>query len=115
MTFRELSPNRSSLIVEVRMQDSTAESARASLIASIAGAAIFSLPLRKHLYAGFPSVLLIPSPLLSLVLWRGGAVSYRTRPYAIVGILMMALEFLAFAPNLFIGYPGVQQRCFHVG
>ena len=42
---------------------------------SIAGAAIFPLPLRLHGILGIPSVLLILSPLMSLILWKVGVVS----------------------------------------
>jgi hypothetical protein len=38
---------------------------------SIAGAAIFPLPLRLHLIMGMPSILVIFSPMLGLILWRG--------------------------------------------
>src|SRR5579864_8972757 len=37
---------------------------------SIAGAALFPLPLRLHGILGSPSMLLILSPVLSLILWR---------------------------------------------
>jgi hypothetical membrane protein len=82
---------------------------------SIGGAAVFPLPLRAHLYFGLPSVLLLLSPLLSLILWRGSARLVTIRPYAIIGLCVMSLGFFAFAPRFLADYAGLKQRLFHAG
>lgn len=82
---------------------------------SIGGAGIFPLPLRLHLILGMPSVLLIFSPMLSLLLWT----RMRRLPHialmSSVGFLVMSLGFLAFMPGLLPEYPGLKQRLFHAG
>jgi hypothetical membrane protein len=82
---------------------------------SIAGAGLFPLPLRMHLIAGFPSVLLVLSPLLALLLWRDGQALSGFQPVAALSLLVMSLGFLAFFPNVWAAYPGLKQRLFHVG
>src|SRR5579859_3607154 len=81
---------------------------------SIAGAALFPLPLRLHAILGSPSILLIFSPLLSLILWR------KKRPrhvvsMSLVSFVVMSLGFLAFMPNVLPEYMGLKQRFFHFG
>ena len=81
---------------------------------SIAGAALFPLPLRLHGILGSPSMLLILSPVLSLILWR------RKEPrhvvsMSVVSFLVMSLGFLAFMPDVLAEYAGLKQRFFHVG
>jgi hypothetical membrane protein len=82
---------------------------------SIAGAGVFPLPLRLHLILGMPSVLLILSPVMSLLLWG----KVRGLPHivamSLVALGLMSLGFLAFAPGVLSGYPGLKQRFFHVG
>ena len=82
---------------------------------SIAGAAIFPLPLRLHEILGMPSVLLILSPLLSLVLWSRRKQLSNLLPMSAFSFVVMALGFLAFMPDVLAGYPGLKQRFFHVG
>ena len=82
---------------------------------SIAGAAIFPLPLRLHLLMGMPSMLLIFSPLLALILWNGEKRPAHIRQMALLSFLVMALGFLAFMPGILSHYPGLKQRFFHGG
>ncbi len=82
---------------------------------SIAGAAIFPLPLRLHLFMGMPSILLIFSPLLGLFLWGKKSQLPMINQMSILSFLVMSLGFLAFIPDLFGSYPGLKQRFFHVG
>lgn len=82
---------------------------------SIAGAAIFPLPLRLHLLMGMPSILLIFSPLLALILWNGEKRPVHIRQMALLSFLIMALGFLAFMPGILSNSPGLKQRFFHVG
>ena len=82
---------------------------------SIAGAAIFPLPLRLHLIMGMPSVLLFLSPLTTLLFWRS-----RPRPpyivtMSLVSLIAMSLGFLAFFPDILSDYLGLKQRLFHLG
>jgi len=82
---------------------------------SIAGAGIFPLPLRLHLIMGMPSILLILSPLLSLLLWsKSRKISY-IKTMSILSLFVMSLGLLAFLPNILSGYPGLKQRFLHVG
>jgi hypothetical membrane protein len=79
---------------------------------SIAGAGIFPLPLKLHAIMGMPSILLILSPLLSLVLWKGQP---NSKQISILCLLIMSLGFLAFFPDLLSSYAGLKQRFFHIG
>ncbi len=82
---------------------------------SIGGAAIFPLPLRLHLWAGMPSIVLFLSPLAALALWRKEKAPGDMRLWAIVSLALMLLGFLAFMPDVLGVYPGLKQRFFHVG
>jgi hypothetical protein len=82
---------------------------------SIAGAAIFPLPLRLHLIMGMPSVLLILSPFMGFMLWRGKRQLPNMKPMSIFCFFLMSLGFLAFTPDLLSNYPGLKQRFFHMG
>lgn len=81
---------------------------------SIAGAALFPLPLRLHGILGSPSILLILSPLLGLILWRKLGPRHIVT-MSIITLLVMALGFLAFMPDFLAEYMGLKQRFFHVG
>ena len=82
---------------------------------SIAGAGLFPLPLRMHMIAGMPSVLLVFSPLAALALWRSMPAVKGVRPLAGLSLLVMSLGFLAFLPGVWSEYPGLKQRFFHAG
>lgn len=82
--------------------------------ASIAGAALFPLPLRLHGILGSPSILLILSPVLSLILWRKKGPRHIVS-MSVVSFLVMSLGFLAFMPDVLAEYVGLKQRFFHVG
>ena len=82
---------------------------------SIAGAAIFPLPLRLHEIMGMPSILLIFSPLLSLLLWKGKGLSAMNKKIAILSFLIMILGFSVYLPDLLGNYIGLKQRFFHIG
>jgi len=81
---------------------------------SIAGAALFPLPLPLHAVLGSPSILLILSPVLSLLLWRKKGPRHVVS-MSLVSFVVMALGFLAFMPNVLAEYMGLKQRFFHVG
>jgi hypothetical membrane protein len=82
---------------------------------SIAGAAVFPLPLRLHLIVGMPSILLVLSPVLSLFLWGTSRHLSHIKVMSVLSFLVMSLGFLAFIPEILAGYPGLKQRIFHVG
>ncbi len=82
---------------------------------SIAGAAVFPLPLRLHSIFGMPSVLLVLSPLLSLILWKDGVLPSTFRAMTLLCFLVMSLGFLSFMPDVLGSYPGLKQRFFHIG
>lgn len=82
---------------------------------SIAGAALFPIPLRLHGILGSPSILLIFSPLLSLFLWTGKGKPSNIKQMSILSFLIMSLGFLVFAPDFLSDYPGLKQRFFHIG
>lgn len=81
---------------------------------SIAGAALFPLPLRLHGILGSPSILLILSPALSLILWRKKEPRH-SDSMSVVSFLIMSLGFLAFTPHVLAEYVGLKQRFFHLG
>jgi hypothetical protein len=82
---------------------------------SIAGAGLFPLPLRMHMLAGMPSVLLVLSPLSAFAMWRRAGPLSGLRTLAVLSLLVMCLGFLAFLPNVWSAYPGLKQRFFHAG
>ena len=82
---------------------------------SIIGAALFPMPLRLHGLLGIPSILLISSPLLSLILWRNVVNTRELKWMAAISFVMMALGFLVYSPNLLEGLIGLKQRFFHAG
>jgi hypothetical membrane protein len=82
---------------------------------SIAGAALFPLPLRLHGILGMPSVLLVLSPLMSLALWARRKQPSHVTSISILSFLVMSLGFLAFLPDVLPDYMGLKQRFFHVG
>lgn len=82
---------------------------------SIAGAAIFPLPLRLHLYMGMPSILLIFSPLMSLLLWISKGHLPALGTMSIVSLLIMSLGFLTYFPDILSMEIGLKQRFFHIG
>jgi hypothetical protein len=81
---------------------------------SIAGVALFPLPLRLHLILGLPSVLLILSPLSSLWFWTKPD-RLKIRAAAVISFLIMSLGFLIFIPSVLGGVHGLKQRVFHLG
>jgi len=81
---------------------------------SIGGAAIFPLPLRLHLWAGMPSIVLFLSPLSALVLWWREKMPAGLRAWAIVSLALILLGFMAFMPDVLGAYPGLKQRIFHL-
>ena len=82
---------------------------------SIAGAAIFPLPLQLHMYAGMPSIFLIIAPILSIVMWRNIPELTHFRLFALLSIGFMLLGFSAFFPDVLSDFPGLKQRFFHLG
>jgi len=86
-----------------------------SFSVSIAGAAIFPLPMRMHLIMGMPSVFMVLSPLLGIFLWNKTPHLPYFKSMSFLALFIMSLGFLAFDPNLFIGYAGLKQRLFHAG
>lgn len=82
---------------------------------SIAGAAVFPLPLRLHEIMGMPSVLLVLSPLLSLVFWRKESKLLRVGVMSSISLIIMSLGFLAFMPDILEWGIGLKQRLFHIG
>jgi hypothetical protein len=82
---------------------------------SIAGAALFPLPLRLHLIMGMPSILLILSPLLSLFLWSTSRHLLHIIRASLCSFFVMSLGFLSFMPSILSDHPGLKQRLFHVG
>ena len=81
---------------------------------SIAGAALFPLPLRLHGILGSPSILLLLSPMLSLALWRRGEPRHIVS-MSVASLLVMSLGLLALLPDILPDYPGLKQRFFHLG
>lgn len=86
-----------------------------SFSVSIAGAALFPLPLRLHGILGMPSILLVLSPLMAGFLWRKEKRLSHVLAISIVSFCVMSLGFLAFAPDVLPTYPGLKQRFFHLG
>jgi len=82
---------------------------------SIAGAAVFPLPLRLHLIMGMPSILLVLSPLLSLLLWGTSRHLLNIKAMSVFSLFVMSLGFLAFMPEILGDYTGLKQRLFHIG
>jgi hypothetical membrane protein len=86
-----------------------------SFSVSIAGAAIFPLPLPLHQIMGSPVFLLLLSPLLGFILWPKRRILANIRWMSALSLLIMALGFLAYFPDILASYPGLKQRFFHAG
>ena len=82
---------------------------------SIAGAGLFPLPLRLHGILGLPSIFLVLSPLTAMLLWPKAQSPSHLKVAACVALALMSLGFLAFVPMVLSSFPGLKQRCFHVG
>lgn len=82
---------------------------------SIAGVAFFPLPSKLHGILGIPSLLLVMSPVMSLILWSGEPQIKYMRLTATISILITAVGFLTFIPDILSYYPGLKQRFFHAG
>jgi len=80
---------------------------------SIAGIAVFPLPDKLHGIAGIPSMFIICSPILGLILWWKKLLKITL--FSNLSILFMLIGFLAFLPDVFPDYPGLKQRFFHIG
>lgn len=83
--------------------------------ASLAGAALFPLPMRLHLWMGLPSVLTILSPLGALLLWRWDRRPAGVAPLALAVLVLFLLGATAFRPEIMSSLPGLKQRFFHLG
>lgn len=81
-----------------------------SFSVSIAGAAIFPLPLKLHLIMGMPSILLIFSPLMSLILWKNKIPLNIIM--SLISLLIMSIGFSAFMPEILSNYPGLNRESF---
>lgn len=82
---------------------------------SLAGAGLFPLPLRAHLYLGMPSILILLSPPLALLMWRGAGRPNAIRWYAALSLCLMAGGLTAWFPHFLPELPGLKQRLFHAG
>ena len=81
---------------------------------SLAGAAVFPLPLPMHSHAGMLGMLLPLSPLLALIQWRraGNGVLKLT---AITSLVLLGLGFLVMFPDFLPELAGLKQRIAHLG
>jgi hypothetical membrane protein len=86
-----------------------------SFSVSIAGAAIFPLPLPLHQIMGSPVFLLLLSPLLGFILWPKRRILANIQWMSVLSLLIMALGFIAYFPDILASYPGLKQRFFHAG
>lgn len=86
-----------------------------SFSVSIAGAAIFPMPLRLHDLFGLPFVLMLLSPPLAMLLWRHRSDLVGLRFFAVVSMLFMLAGTLVFFPTVLEGFFGLKQRFMHAG
>ena len=82
---------------------------------SIAGAGLFPLPLELHGILGMPSVLLILSPMIAFLSWRGKIRLDGIKQMSVLSFLIMLLGFIAFFPDVLSNFTGLKQRFFHLG
>lgn len=82
---------------------------------SIAGAAIFPMPLRLHEILGMPAILLVLSPITAIFLWGGEKQIKGIKHMAIIATIIILLGFLVFVPDVLSNYIGLKQRFFHIG
>jgi len=62
-----------------------------------------------------PSILLLFSPLMSLLLWNRKRQLSNFKPMAILSLVIMSLGFLEYFPDFLSNYVGLKQRFFHIG
>jgi hypothetical membrane protein len=86
-----------------------------SFSVSLAGAALFPLPLNLHLWAGMPSILLLLSPLAALILWRRDRRPAGVTLLALAVLVLFLLGATVFLPEIMSSLPGLKQRFFHLG
>ncbi len=79
---------------------------------SIAGTAIFPMPLKLHGILGMPAIFLLFSPLLGFILWRGEAQISKITQMSLVSFIIICLGFLVFTPTILSDYFGLKQRFF---
>jgi len=83
--------------------------------ATIAGPAIFPYPLQLHGILGLPSILIIISPVLSIILWKGNGQLSNLKLMSTVSFLIMILGFSVYTNDFLGEYIGLKQRFFHLG
>lgn len=81
----------------------------------LAGPAIVPMPLRLHGIIGMPFPLMILSPILALMLWRGRKYKVEIGIGASISLLIMLLGFLIFFPDILSDYFGLKQRFLYLG
>ncbi len=81
---------------------------------SLAGAALFPLPLRLHGILGSPSILILLSPILAFFLWGDKNIK-NLQLFSALSVFIMCMAFLIYIPDIMHEYAGIKQRFFHVG
>jgi len=81
---------------------------------SLAGAALFPLPLAMHARAGALGMFLPLPPLAALILWRGEG-NRQLRAAAVISLLFMGLGFTVMFPQWLPELTGLKQRMAHLG
>ncbi|HDP94798.1 MAG TPA: DUF998 domain-containing protein [Candidatus Aminicenantes bacterium] len=81
---------------------------------SLAGAALFPLPLPMHGQAGMLAMLLPLSPLLALMLWRPAG-NGRLKLTAVTSLVLIGLGFSVLFPDFLPELAGLKQRVAHLG
>lgn len=82
---------------------------------STAGAAIFPLPLRMHLYMGMPSIILFLSPILAIIFWSKKIGVKGFVVMSLISFFIMSLGFSTYFYDILPQFHGLKQRFFHLG
>ena len=85
------------------------------LYSFLAGPAIFPFPMKLHGIVGIPFVFMVLSPILALIMWKGGSQLPKFKLIAIFSLLIMLLGFLIFIPEILDDYFGLKQRFLYTG
>lgn len=82
---------------------------------TITGPAIFPYPLQLHGILGMPSILIILSPILSIILWKGQRPLLNFKLISITSFIIMMLGFSVYMNDFLGEFLGLKQRFFHLG
>jgi len=81
----------------------------------LAGPGIVPMPLPLHGIIGIPFPLIMFTPILALIFWNKQVLNLGLKISALIGLAIMLLGFLIYAPDILPEYFGLKQRFLYLG